>query len=269
MAASSASRIALGVQYDGRRYRGWQVQAQPAVDTIQHRLELALAAVAGAPVRVRCAGRTDAGVHATGQVVHFDPVVSRPLKAWVLGGNAHLPDDIAIQWALPVADDFHARFSALARCYRYLVYDAPVRPALFTGLVTWQRQPLDASVMHSEAQVLLGEQDFSSFRAAGCQSNTPWRCVHSVTVHRRGRLVILEIKANAFLHHMVRNIAGTLLAVGSGRAAPGWTGEVLRARDRTLAAPTAPPDGLYLVEVEYPAEFQLPRDGNGIALLDG
>lgn len=234
---------------------------------MQEQLELAFADVASAPVRVHCAGRTDTGVHGFGQIVHFDAPVQRSSKAWVLGGNANLPVDIRIHWAVAVIGEFHARFSALARRYRYVIANTPVRPALLHGQVTWQRRPLDEHAMHEAAQSLLGERDFSAFRAAGCQSRTPMRNVHSLAVCRRGDLVIIDVKANAFLHHMVRNIVGALMAVGYGRNEVGWIDELMAGRDRTLAAETAPSHGLYLVEVDYPAHYGLPQTPYGPLLL--
>ena len=214
-----------------------------------------------------CAGRTDTGVHGFAQIIHFDAPVARSAKAWVLGVNANLPFDIRVHWAVVVQADFHARFSALARRYRYVIANTPVRPALLGRQLTWQRQPLDASIMHREAQHLLGERDFSAFRAAACQSSSPMRNVHSVSVVRRGELIVIDIKANAFLHHMVRNIAGSLMAVGSARKPPGWIRELLILGDRTVAADTAAADGLYLVDVEYPAHFALPVTPYGPLLL--
>lgn len=219
------------------------------------------------PLRVQCAGRTDTGVHGFAQIVHFDAPVERSPKAWVLGVNANLPFDVRVHWAVAVPDDFHARFSALARRYRYVIANTVVRPALLGGQVTWQRRPLDVEQMRLAARSLLGEQDFSAFRAASCQSSSPMRNVQSIEVSRRGDLVILDIKANAFLHHMVRNIAGSLMVVGSGRQAPGWVAELLAGRDRSVAAETAPAAGLYLVEVDYPAHFALPAIPPGPLLL--
>ena len=252
-------RVACGVEYDGSAYNGWQSQPHPGTRTVQTAIEDALAGVAGRPVRVHCAGRTDTGVHATGQVIHFDPGVARSPKSWVMGGNAALAPDIRLHWAQSVNADFHARFSARSRRYVYAVANTPVRPALMRDHVTWYRYPLDAGLMHAEARCLLGELDFSAFRAAGCQSPSPMRCVHALDVSRRGDLVLLEIEANAFLHHMVRNIAGSLLAVGSGRKPPGWLAALLASRDRRQAADTAPASGLYLVAVDYPDSLGLPR----------
>jgi tRNA pseudouridine38-40 synthase len=261
------TRLACRVEYNGSRFNGWQSQALEGVVAIQDVLQEGLSAVAATSIRVQCAGRTDTGVHAFSQLIHFDTPVARSCKAWVVGGNASLPHDIRLHWATPVNDEFHARFSALARCYRYIIANTPIRPALMQGQVTWHRRPLDESSMHNAAQVLLGEQDFSAFRAASCQSRTPMRNVHRIDVARRGDLVVIDIKANAFLHHMVRNITGALLAVGDGRRPPTWIAELLSGRDRSVAAETAPADGLYLVEVEYPAQFGLPPTPYGPLLL--
>jgi tRNA pseudouridine38-40 synthase len=257
-------RIALGVEYDGSAYCGWQVQRQTdslktSVPTVQGALERALSFVAAESISVSCAGRTDTGVHATAQVVHFEPGVVRSERAWLLGTNAKLPRDIAVKWVCPVEDNFHARFSATARTYRYLINNVPTRPAHAASQLTWISDPLDAALMHDEAQCLLGENDFSSFRGAGCQSNTPYRKVNHVRVWRQGQLVCIEICANAFLLHMVRNIVGVLLAVGRGEKPSGWTREVLELRDRTKAGVTAQPNGLYLVGVSYPDRFGLPQ----------
>lgn len=267
--APGKHRVALGVEYAGARYCGWQTQLNPARMSVQETLERALARVADHPVSVSCAGRTDAGVSASGQVVHFDCRHERPLVAWVKGVNSHLPDDISVRWSIGVPGDFHARFSAFARRYRYFIYNAPVRSAVAAGRFTWHPYPLDAERMHEDAQHLIGELDFSSFRAAGCQSRTPMRNVHSISVQRAGDLVVIDVTANAFLHHMVRNIAGVLIAVGAGRQSPGWTREVLTARDRKVAAVTAPPDGLYLVDVSYPDAFGLPRPEPGPVFYSG
>jgi len=230
-------------------------------------VEYALTEIASVPVRVHCAGRTDTGVHAFSQVIHFNAPVARSSKAWVVGGNTNLPRDIRIHWAVPSASDFHARFSAQARRYRYVIANTPVRSALLQAQVAWHRRELDAVAMHSAAQALIGEQDFSAFRAASCQSRTPMRNVQFIEVRRRGELVILEILANAFLHHMVRNIAGALLAVGDGRKPQRWIAELLTGRDRRVAAETAPAAGLYLVDVDYPTHFCLPPTPYGPLLL--
>lgn len=265
--AGSAGRIALALEYDGSGFFGWQAQRRLGLATVQETLEAALGKVAAAPISTVCAGRTDTGVHASHQVVHFDALVQRPLTAWVLGGNSNLPPGIAIQWAVPVAADFSARFSATARRYRYVIFNRKLRSAHIGRLATLIDRPLDADLMHAEAQCLLGERDFSAFRGTGCQSNTPMRNVHFVHVTRHGDYVVVDIQANAFLLHMVRNIVGTLVAVGSGRQPPGWTAEVFASRDRKRAAATAAPYGLYLVDVIYPAECGLPAAVPGPAFL--
>lgn len=250
-------RVALGVQYDGSAFRGWQTQ-RAGVRTVQGCLEQALTQVADHPVQLICAGRTDAGVHGAGQVVHFDTTALRSARAWVLGANANLPADVSLLWAHEVADDFHARFSALARRYRYLIYNQHCRSALWWQRATWCYQPLDAERMHAAGQWLVGEHDFSSFRAAECQARHPIRAIRELTVQRRGDGVVLEVEANAFLHHMVRNIAGVLMAIGAGDRPTEWAREVLERRDRTQGGVTAAAAGLYLVRVRYPERFGLP-----------
>lgn len=244
-------RIALGLEYDGSRYHGWEAQRHTEL-TVQATLERALARIADAPVRTVVAGRTDTGVHAAGQVVHFETAIHRPSRAWVLGTNSHLPPDVSVSWAQEVPADFHARFSARWRAYRYLLMDRRARSALRAGRVCWRRYPLDHGRMHAAAQVLVGEHDFSAFRGADCQAHSPVRQVHRLRVRRRGELVIVDICANAFLHHMVRNIVGSLLPIGEGSRPAAWLGEVLAARDRRAAGVTAPAAGLYLVAVGYP-----------------
>lgn len=251
------TRIALGLGYTGSQFHGWQFQ-KDSLPTVQQAFENALSRVADQPVRVTCAGRTDSGVHATQQVVHFDTTAVRADKAWVLGVNAHLPDSVAVSWSRQVPDEFDARFSATARHYLYCIYNHPVRPGVGPGLFTREHRPLAADAMHAAAQALCGENDFTSYRAAKCQSNTPMRNVHAVSVHRAGDLVLISITANAFLHHMVRNIAGVLLDIGAGEKAIDWAGELLAARDRNLGSVTAAPDGLYLVDVHYPKQFGIP-----------
>lgn len=249
-------KIALGIEYDGSKYYGWQRQRE--VRSVQEKLEKALSQVANEPVNVFCAGRTDAGVHATGQVVHFETASVRKDAAWTLGVNANLPGDIAVRWVKHVADDFHARFSATARRYRYVIYNHRLRPAVLGQGVSHYHLPLDAGRMQRAAQCLLGENDFTSFRAVQCQSRTPWRYMMHIQVQRYGAYVVVDIKANAFVHHMVRNIVGSLLEVGAGNQPESWIAELLAAKDRTLAAATAKAEGLYLVAVDYPQHFDLP-----------
>jgi len=246
-------RIALEIEYEGTRYHGFQRQAE--LDCIQTRLECALSQVAAHPVTIICAGRTDAGVHASGQVVHFDTNTQRELKAWVLGTNSYLPADIRVRVAKPVSDDFHARFSALSRRYHYLIDNRPVRPAIGRQYRSWCYEPLDENRMQAAAHYFLGEKDFSAFRCAQCQSATPYRNVHTLTITRDGDFILIDIKANAFLHHMVRNIAGVLMEIGKGKQAPEWADYLLQARDRSLAPATAAPTGLSLVAVEYPEDL--------------
>ncbi|MEL4388013.1 tRNA pseudouridine(38-40) synthase TruA [Shewanella xiamenensis] len=250
-------RIALGIEYDGSGYFGWQRQAE--VDSVQGQLEQALSKVANEPISLFCAGRTDAGVHATGQVVHFDTNAVRNEGAWTLGVNANLPDNIAVRWVKEVDESFHARFSATARRYRYVIYNHNLRPGLLRHGVSHYHGDIDVDKMHIAAQALLGEQDFTSFRAIQCQSKTPFRNVHSVKVTRQGMYVIVDISANAFLHHMVRNIVGSLLEIGLGNQPLTWMADLLSLKDRNQAAATAKPNGLYLVDVTYPEQYQLPK----------
>jgi tRNA pseudouridine38-40 synthase len=249
-------RLALGLSYRGQAYHGWQ--SQPDGRTVQDVLESALAAFAAEPVATVCAGRTDSGVHALNQVVHTDTGLARDAFAWVRGTNRYLPRDMAVQWCRPVGPDFHARNSARGRRYRFLVLESPTRPALEHGLVGWVFRPLDAGAMNAAAAHVIGEHDFSSFRAAGCQSPTPVKTLRSIAISRRGAYWRFDFDANAFLHHMVRNLMGCLLAVGSGRRSPGWMAEVLAARSRDAAAPTFPPDGLYFLGPYYDAEHGIP-----------
>lgn len=250
-------RIALGIEYDGANYFGWQRQRD--VISVQEKLEDALSIVANHPVSVQCAGRTDSGVHGTGQVVHFDTDATRKIAAWTMGVNANLPKDIAVRWAKPVDDEFNARFSATARRYRYIIFNNPLRPAILGHGVSHYHDPLDAEKMHEAGQHLLGENDFTSFRATHCQSRSPWRNLMHLKVSRHGDFIVIDVKANAFVHHMVRNITGSLIAVGKGDKEPEWIKWLLDAKDRTLAAATAKAEGLYLIDVDYPAELDLPR----------
>ena len=255
--SDAIARIALGIEYAGAGYHGWQ--HQQGLKSIQSELTKALSFVANHPVELVCAGRTDAGVHACGQVVHFDHQQPRELKSWILGANSRLPDSISVSWAQQVSFDFHARFSATARRYRYIINNTKARPALFSGLQTWYYHPLDAEAMHAAAQCLVGEQDFSSFRARDCQSNSPYRHLQHIRVKRYGDLVVIDVQANAFLHHMVRNITGSLLAIGRGKYPVDWLADVLAAQDRRQADVTAPADGLYLIHVTYPHSLALPQ----------
>jgi tRNA pseudouridine38-40 synthase len=254
--AGPSRRVALGLSYRGAAYQGWQ--SQPGGATVQDRLEDALARFACSPVRTVCAGRTDAGVHALNQVVHFDPPVDREPFSWVRGCNRFLPDDIAVQWCRVVPPDFHARHSALGRRYRYCLLQSPVRPALEAGLVGWTFLALDAAAMQAAAALLIGEHDFSAFRAAACQAKSPVKSLRRIDIQRRGAYWRFDFDASAFLHHMVRNIMGCLVAVGSGRRPPGWVGEVLSSRRREEAAPTFAPDGLYFRGPYYDPGLELP-----------
>ena len=258
-------RIALGVEYDGSAFAGWQ--SQPHGRTVQDALERALAMVAGEPIRTICAGRTDAGVHGLAQVIHFDTGAQRPDTAWVRGVNANLPAAVAVQWAVPVDAEFHARFSARGRTYRYLLLNRAVRPALNHGHIGWFHTPLDLDAMNTAAACLVGEHDFSAFRAAECQAKSPVKIVKNIAISRQDDVISFEITANAFLHHMVRNLVGSLVYVGKGRYPPAWLEEVLAGRDRARAAPTFDAAGLYFAGVEYEERWQLPRRGRIMAPL--
>lgn len=249
-------RIALGIEYDGSRYAGWQYQHHAL--TVQQVVEQGVSAVADHPVTTVCAGRTDAGVHAVNQVVHFETKAQRTARSWILGTNANLADDVAVRWAQPVPEDFHARFSATARSYRYIILNRLTRPAILRNRVCWHHRGLNEEAMAEAARHLVGEHDFSSFRALACQAKHPVRTIEQLDVRRHGDYVVIDVTANAFLHHMVRNIAGVLLAVGEGEHPAGWTAELLAARDRTVGGVTAPAAGLYLVGVHYPERFGLP-----------
>ncbi len=252
-----AGRVAIAFEYDGRGFHGWQYQ-KSGVRSVQGELTRAVSKVADHPVELVCAGRTDAGVHASYQIAHFETPSVRNPRSWVMGINTSLPSDIAVHWAGNGSGDFHARFSATYRRYRYVIYNHPVRPGILSGQVSWTFRPLDAGVMNEAAQALKGEHDFSSFRAAGCQSRSPIRFLEAIKVTRMGEFVVIDVQANAFLHHMVRNIAGALMAVGAGQQRPEWIHEILETRDRTAAGVTAPPHGLYLVDVGYPEAFSIP-----------
>ncbi len=249
-------KIVLVLEYDGRGYCGWQ--KQPGCMSVQTRLEAALSGVASDRVQVVAAGRTDAGVHASCQVVHFETCVLRPLNAWVRGTNALLPQDISVLWASEINDDFHARFSAIERTYRYYLLSRPARPGIYHGKAGWVHYRLDLENMQAAAELLLGEHDFSAFRSAECQAKNAVRRLTQLKISRSGDFFIFEFCANAFLHHMIRNILGGLIYVGQGKYSPEWVQMLLKKRDRTLAAPTFSPDGLYLSGVRYDAKWNLP-----------
>lgn len=257
-AAPQLKRVAMGIEYEGTAFHGWQAQ-EPGVRTVQTVLEHAIGRVADHPVRVHCAGRTDAGVHAMEQVVHFDTQAARRERAWVLGTNVNLPPDCSVRWAREVARGFHARFSATARHYRYRILNRPTRSALERDRALWVHQELDLTRMVAAASHLVGEHDFSSYRAVACQAKSPIRRVHYLELVDIGGLIELRIGANGFLHHMVRNIVGVLVAIGRGEAPADWTRELLQVRDRTLGGVTAAPQGLYFVRADYPQSFNLPQ----------
>jgi tRNA pseudouridine38-40 synthase len=251
-------RYALGIEYDGSGFLGWQRHG--GGPTVQAAVESALSFVADAPVEVVCAGRTDAGVHAACQVVHFDSEAPRLPRAWLMGGNTKLPGSIRVLWCRPVNAGFHARYGARARRYRYTLLNRPIAPAMQRHFLSWERQPLDADRMHRAAQALLGEHDFSAFRTAACQASHPRREMQAIAVRREGEAIHFELQANAFLHHMVRNIVGTLLPIGRGEQPVEWAAELLAGRDRTAAGPTAPAEGLVFLGPRYPAECGLPAE---------
>lgn len=257
MPADGAMRIAMGIEYDGTAFHGWQIQEQ--VRTVQEQLELAVGRVADHRIRAHCAGRTDAGVHALEQVIHFDTVAHRTERSWVLGTNVNLPPDVNVLWASAVSGDFHARFRATARHYQYLILSRTTRSSLMRDRAVWVHRELDLERMRRAARDLVGEHDFSSFRALGCQAMSPVRCVHYLDLERRGELFDLRIGANGFLHHMVRNIAGVLMAIGCGDDPVSRVRDLLEIRDRTRGGVTAPPQGLYFLRADYPAGLGLPR----------
>ncbi len=249
-------KIALGIEYDGSGYLGWQ--KQNAAPTIQETLETALSEIADERISVTCAGRTDKGVHAVQQVVHFETSVIRPVYAWILGSNTKLPGDIAVTWAKNMSNDFHARFSAVKRTYQYVILNRRSRPAIFNKRVTWKCRELDLDRIKSATEIFIGEHDFTSLRSAHCQAKSAVREVFSLEVNRISAYIVITISANAFLHHMVRNIAGVLMSIGEGMESVKWAEEVLSAKDRTVGGVTAPPDGLYLADISYPEHFAIP-----------
>lgn len=248
-------RIALGIEYNGSRFRGWQRQKD--ANTVQQMLEQAISRVADAPIHIYAAGRTDTGVHATEQVIHFDCSTQRDARNWVMGVNTYLPDSISVLWAEAAHKDFHARYSAISRHYRYVILNRPTRPAILKEQVTWVYQALDSIIMHQAALCLEGTHDFSSYRALACQAKSPVRTVHRLSVQRQGEFIFLDICADGFLHHMVRNIAGVLIAIGKGEQKVTWAKTVLDCCDRTLGGVTAPASGLYLVKVQYDGKHGL------------
>lgn len=250
-------RIAMGVEYDGAAFCGWQYQE--GVRTVQDVVEKAVSIVADHSIRVSCAGRTDTGVHALNQVIHFDTPVSREPKSWVFGSNANLPNDVAVLWARPVSSEFHARFSAVRRRYRFVIFNRQVRPTFLSTRVCWDYRPLDIVKMQQASRCLLGEHDFNSYRAQACQGKSPVRTIHALEISRQQDIILIDVEANGFLHHMIRNIAGVLMTIGAGEKPVDWAQEVLEARDRKAGGVTAAPYGLYFVDVKYPEIFDLPR----------
>ena len=259
------TRIALGVEYDGSAFSGWQRQSH--APSVQQTLEDSLSQVANENISVYCAGRTDSGVHALAQVVHFDTNATRPLRAWTMGTNSSLPPEVAVKWAISAEENFHARFSATSRTYQYVILNQALRPAVWGNRVTWELRPLDVDRMQIAALHWIGEHDFSSFRAAGCQANSPFRCIDLIKVRRLNAYVVVTVRANAFLHHMVRNLVGVLLDIGCGVKEPIWAQELLAAKNRQLAAKTAPPQGLYLCDVQYPQHCNIPASNQSFPFL--
>lgn len=260
-------KIALGIEYDGSDFYGWQHQIN--LRTVQGIIENALSKIATTPVKVTCAGRTDTGVHGMNQVVHFTPSVNRPIKSWIYGANSYLPKDVVIKWAQEVPEHFDARFSALSRKYRYIIFNHAVRPSHLRSSVSWHYNRLNVDIMHQESQSLLGQHDFTSFRSSQCQANSPARTIKTISVKAYNeQLIFIDVEANAFLHHMVRNIAGVLMSVGSGREKSGWVKELIDLKDRTKGAETSPPYGLYLYDVTYPEEFKLPSNMSEPLFID-
>ncbi|WP_434456244.1 tRNA pseudouridine(38-40) synthase TruA [Stutzerimonas urumqiensis] len=268
-AAAGVFRVAMGVEYQGSRFHGFQRQ-RGGIPSVQESLEKALSRVAGGEaLTISCAGRTDAKVHASGQVIHFDTTVERTPFAWVMGGNANLPPDVSITWAQLMPPTFDARFGAVSRRYRYVIYNDPIRPAHMSDQVTWNHRPLDVERMRDAARPLVGTHDFSSFRARQCQAKSPIKTIHHLEILQSGRFMVIDVRASAFLHHMVRNIAGVLMTIGAGERPVSWAQEVLAARRRAAGGVTAHPFGLYLVQVEYPSEFALPERYLGPHFLSG
>ncbi len=250
-------KIAFGIEYDGSAYHGWQ--SQNGVPTIQDSLEKALAIIADQSVKVVCAGRTDTGVHSLGQIIHIETEVEREESSWLFGTNSNLPSDISVLWVKKVHDDFHARFSATRRVYEYHILNRRARSALLNNKIVWERRPLSLERMKKGAYFLIGSHDFSAYRSLACQANSPLRTVHKLEVVQQGAIITLEIEANAFLHHMVRNIAGVLMEIGMGNKNPEWAREVLESKDRRKGGVTAPPEGLYLMKVSYPEKIIFPE----------
>lgn len=258
-------RIALGIEYDGTSYCGWQSQSSGC--GVQDALETAIASIAHHPIRIHAAGRTDAGVHALMQVVHFDTTVTRPDNAWVRGVNAYLPKTIRVSWSSTVTEDFHARFSAQRRQYEYLLVNNPIAPAILTSKAGWYHLPLNLAAMQQGAHYLIGEHDFSAFRASECQAKTPIRTMHEATIEQFGNTFVFKFSANAFLQHQVRNMLGALIYVGNGKNSPEFIRKLLELHDRTVSPPTFSASGLYLTGVVYDQKWQLPSDEQHIKLI--
>jgi len=266
--ATEKRRVAAIVEYHGANFHGWQRQKHHPEPTIQAALEDALSRVANEPISVTCAGRTDSGVHASTQVVHFDTHATRRPHNWMMGVNTYLPDGIALRWVSDVDESFHARFSATNRRYRYLIFNKEIKQGLMHDQLTWCRFPLDEHKMHQAAQALLGEHDFTSYRAKDCQAKSPVRTIEEISVRRYGDIVMIEVQANAFLYHMIRNIAGVLMPIGMERKPVEWCGELLQQKNRALGGVTAPSAGLYFVGVEYPEKFEIPSQAWGPVFVE-
>jgi tRNA pseudouridine38-40 synthase len=262
----TTGRVALCLSYNGSQYYGWQSQKND-LPTVQSHVERAASLVANEKISVVCAGRTDKSVHSSYQVVHFETSAIRDARSWIFGCNTNLPKDISVSWAGTVSDAFHARFSATSRRYNYVIYNHPIRPANFATELTWYHHRLNADEMHEAAQCLVGEHDFTSFRAVGCQAKSPIRRLEFVNVTRYGNIILLDIKGNAFLHHMVRNIAGVLMTIGAAKQKVNWCSDVLAAKDRTKGSVTASPNGLFLTQVDYPEKFKIPISAGAPSLI--